>query len=105
MSASVGAVFVAIALESKDLGKDRTHRAQWIELATLHPLEQPGELGLLRDRRLETAARTSGRDGEDLGREVAPPPLLELGRRAVGLDRSPELVEAGAGQCVGEDDR
>src|SRR4051794_7146310 len=108
MSASVGVVFVAISVrlrDREDPAKDRTHGAQRVDFPTLDLLEQACELWILRDRRLEVAARTGGGDGEDLGGEVAPPAFFEAVGGAVRLDRGPELADARTGQRVGEDDR
>src|SRR4051794_4527597 len=54
MSAIVGAVLVA---KAEHLLKDRTHGAQRVELAPLDLLEQPRQLRIARDRRLEVASR------------------------------------------------
>src|SRR6266581_372229 len=102
MSASVGAVFVA---KVEDLVKDRTHRAQRVELSPLDLLEQAGELGILGDGRLEVPTRTRRRDGEDLGGEVAAPALFETARDAVRLDCVPELADPDPRERVGEDHR
>src|SRR3954453_12124356 len=54
MSRTVGAVFVA---NSEHLFHDLAHRGQRIQLAPLHLVEQPSQLGVVGDRVLEVRLR------------------------------------------------
>src|SRR5581483_192395 len=94
ISGSPGAAVVAI-VDPEDLLEYLAHRGQRVELPRLHLGEQPPELGVVRDRPLEVAARPARRDGEDLAREVRPPPLVQLPalleEGPVGLDLLPQL--------------
>src|SRR5215471_4965539 len=71
MSRNVGAVCVA---NPEHLLHDLAHRGQRIELAPLHLVEQPPQLGIVRDGVLEMSLRTRRRDREHLARQVAPAP-------------------------------
>src|SRR5262249_10925030 len=106
MSATVGAVFVA---NLEHLVEDLTDGRERVELAPLHLVQQPPQLGVARDRALEMVLCPRRGDREHLGREVAPAPLVEaaVGGEvvAVRLDLLPERLDALAAQRLGEDDR
>src|SRR6266496_684256 len=73
MSRSVRAVRVA---NSKHLLHDLAYGSQGIELAALHLVEQAAQLRIVGDGVLQVRLRARRGDGEDLAREVAPPPPL-----------------------------
>src|SRR4030095_10231535 len=79
----------------ENLLHDLPNRRQWVELAPLHLVEQPPQLGIILHRALEVRLRPRRRDREDLACEVAPPPLVEPAVRdeelAVPLDLVPHL--------------
>src|SRR3954470_5423947 len=106
MSVSVGAVCVA---NSKDLVDDLADRGERVEFAALHLVEQPAQLGIVRDCILEVSLRARRRDGEDLGGEILAAPLLQavpfLEERPVLEDLLPERLDVLAAQRLGEDDR
>src|SRR4051812_28532086 len=108
ISGSPGAVAVAI-VDSEHLLEYLPYRSQRVELARLHLREQPPQLGIVRHRLLEVAARSARSDREDLARKVRPPPLLELPalleKGAVLLDLLPQLRHVLAAHRLGEDDR
>src|SRR5438105_11239329 len=81
MSASVGTVLCVAKLEHPF--HDLAHRAERIELARLHLVEQPPQLRIVRDGVLEILLRTSGRDRQHLAGEILAPPLVE---HALGLE-------------------
>src|SRR3989442_1156149 len=107
ISGSPGAVSVTANVEH--LLKDLTNSAQRVELAALHFVEQTPKLRIVRHRMLEMLLRTRGGDGEDLAREIPPPPLLELPRLlevgAMRLDLLPQLGHVLAARCIGQHDR
>src|SRR5918999_2465260 len=108
MSASVGAVRVAIGLHPEYLLHDLTNRRERIELAPLHLAEQPPQLGVLGDGVFEMSLGPGARHGEDLAREVARPPLGEgparLQMTPVPGDPLPQLVDPLAADGLREDD-
>src|ERR671930_2446819 len=106
-SASVGAVRSVAKVE--DLLHYLPHRRERIELAPLHLVQQPPQLGIVCDRLLEVRLRAPRRDREHLAGQVLAPPLLELPLllevRAVLRDLRPQLGDVLAARRVGEDDR
>src|SRR5438046_5230465 len=92
MSASVGRSNV------EHLVEDLTNSRERVEPPRLDVVEQPPQLGVVADGRLEVPARPRRRDLEHLLREVRPPPPLELAVRlepgAVLGDLLPERLEA-----------
>src|SRR6266700_1960881 len=70
MSASVGAALTW--LNPEHLLEDLTNRRQRVELAALHLVEQPAQLGLVSNGGFDVPARTNRSDGEHLLSEIAP---------------------------------
>src|ERR1700730_9523482 len=107
MSGSVGAV--SVAANSEHLLQDLTNRAQWVELAALHLVEEPTQLRIVRDSMLEMPLRPRRGDCEYLAGKIARPPFLELPRllemRPVRLELLPQLGDVLAGCRRGQDDR
>src|SRR5207302_1438157 len=105
ISGSPGAASVAI-VDPEDLLEYLAHRGQRVELTRLHLGEEPPQLGVVRDRTLEVAARAARRDREHLPREVRPAPRLELPalleERAVLRDLLPQLAHVPAADRLGE---
>src|SRR5919106_801302 len=108
MSASVGAVRVAIGPHPEYLLHDLTNRGERIELTPLHLAEQPPQLGVLGDGVFEMGLRPRARHGEDLAGEVARPPLGEraalLQMTPMAGDPLPQLVDPFAADGLREDD-
>src|SRR5438874_1358230 len=108
ISGSPGAVAVAI-VDSEHLLEYLPYRRQRVELPRLHLGEQPPQLGVVRHRLLEVAARPARSDREDLAREIGSAPLLELPalleKGAVLLDLLPQLRHVLPAHRLGEDDR
>src|SRR5262245_26155322 len=106
-SASVGAVRSVAKVEH--LLHYLPHRGQRIELASLHLVQEPPQLGIAGHRLLEMRLRTTRCDGENLAREVLTPPLLELTLLLevlpVRLDLGPQLGDVLAARRLGHHDR
>src|SRR6266536_209220 len=100
---------VAVVANPEHLLQYLPHRAERIEPALLHLVEQPPQLGVVGDRVLEVLLRPAGGDGEDLAREVPPTPLVEPARflevGAVRRDLLPQLRHVLAARRLGEHDR
>src|SRR5712691_10170210 len=75
MSASLGPVLVA---NPEHPLHDLSHGGERVELAPLHLVQQPAQLGVVRDPVLEVRLRPRRGDREHLAGEVPAPPLLEL---------------------------
>src|SRR5439155_18737589 len=75
MSARVGPVVVA---NSKHLLHDLADSGQRVQFAALYLVQQPPQLGIVRDGVLQMRLRPRGRDGEDLAGQVAPAPRIQL---------------------------
>src|SRR3954465_12681545 len=105
-SASVGAVRSVAKVEH--LLHYLPHCRQRIQLAALHLVEQPPELGIVRDRTLQMRLRAAGCHGEHLAGKVLAAPFLELPflfeMRPVRLDLRPQLGNVLAARRLGEDD-
>src|SRR5438445_3953959 len=99
----------APSLELEDLCQDLADGRQRVELALLHLIEQPCELGVVRHRALEVGLRPRGGDREDLGGEIAAAAFLAsalaLEEGAVLLDLLPELWHVLAALRLGQQDR
>src|SRR5438128_9883417 len=89
--------------------EDLTNRRQGVEPARLDIVEEPPQLGVVADGRLQVPSRPGRRDLEHLLREVRPPPPLELAvrlePRTVLGDLLPQLLETLATQGLREHDR
>src|SRR5437667_9828680 len=103
ISGSVGRSNVEHLLEDLTNGRER------VEPARLDVVEQPPQLRVVPDRRLEMPPRTRRGDLEHLLRQVRPPPPLQL---SVDLEPGPmlgdlllELLEPFAAHRLGEHDR
>src|SRR2546426_6896104 len=106
MSRRVGTVRVA---NTEHLLHDLADGRQGVELAALHLVEQPPELGIVGDSVLEMRLRTRRRDRKDLPGQVAPPPRIELvvvfEKAPMLLELLPEHVDVLAAQRLREHDR
>src|SRR5439155_17215706 len=94
---------------AEHLFEDLTNGGQGVELARLDVVEQPPQLGVVPDGRLEMPPRAGGGDLEHLLREVRAPAPLELAvrlepRTMLG-DLLPQLLEPFAPHRLGEHDR
>src|SRR5205823_1122184 len=67
-----------VAANAEHLLQDLSDCAQRVELPPLYLVEQPPQLGIVRDRVLEMLLCPRRGDGEHFTRKVAGPPLLEL---------------------------
>src|SRR5256885_3051522 len=105
MSATVG----AIRLDLEHAQQDLAHGAERVELARLHLVEQPAQLGIVGDGVLEVLLRARGRDREHLAGEVLAAPRLELApgfqEGPVLLDLLPQRLDPLAAHRLGEHDR
>src|SRR5438477_4298885 len=99
ISGSVGRSNVEHLLEELTNGRER------VEPARLDVVEQPRQLRVVPDRRLEMPPRTRRGDLEHLLREIRPPPPFELAvllePRTVLGDLLLELLELLAGHGLG----
>src|SRR3954453_20369167 len=105
MSRSAGAVRIA---NPKHLLHDLAYGCQGIELAALHLVEQPPQLGVVRHRVLEVRLRARRSDGKDLAGEVAAAALLKpaalLEKGAVRGDLVPQHFDVLAARRLREHD-
>src|SRR5438034_8844116 len=87
MSARVGPVRVANLehpLQYFPYGRKR------IQLSALHLVQEPPQLGIVRDRPLQMRLRAARGDREHLAGEVLPPPLV---KQAFGLEMLSVLLD------------
>src|SRR3954469_13014601 len=87
ISLSPGAVFV---FKLEHLLHDLSDRAQRVQLAALHLVEQAPQLFVVGDRALQVGLRARRGDGEHLAGEILPTPLLE---QALGLEVAAVLLD------------
>src|SRR2546427_156036 len=104
ISLSSGAVLVA---KVEDLLNDVANGRQRVELSALDGVEDAPQLGVVGHRALEVSLGARRGDGEDLARQVPPPPLLQpavsLEMRVVLLDPLPQLEDVLLPHRLGED--
>src|SRR5438105_15249272 len=105
ISPSLGAVLVA---KVEDLLNDGVNRRERVELTALDGVQEPPQLGILRDGVLQTCSRPRRGDGEDLAGEVPAATLLEsalcLALRTVLLAPPPQLGHLPRPRPLGGDD-
>src|SRR2546430_16504894 len=89
MSPSVGAVLVA---KLEDLLHYLSDRRQWIELAALHLVQQPPQLGISFDGPLQMGLGAARRACEHLAREVLPAAFLGAPAGPEGRPGVPALL-------------